>query len=157
MEAHALALCVRWRGRQRRTHHHRLLVLADAQAMSACATKGRSSTLALGGALQAYAAGRLAADYWPRIISVPSESKPANEPSRGRHRASHRTNLRCDAAPNQCCRSRERVGPRVCTQAGHMCSKPGVGSPFSKFCRHLIIILPGLPSDETEHLLNSKS
>jgi hypothetical protein len=88
LEAHGLALTIRWHSRRVHTHHHRLPLLVDARAIIGAATRGRTSSRALRGVLRSYAAVCLAADYLPRLVYIPSESNPSDAPSRGlrRHR-----------------------------------------------------------------------
>jgi len=83
LEAHGLALAVRWRARQHKAHHKRLLLLVDAQAIIGCAVKGRTSAKAVRAPLRTFAATCMAADILARILYIPSESNPADEPSRG--------------------------------------------------------------------------
>ena len=84
LEAHAYLLALRWLARQPSKHHRKVPLLVDAKAVIGAATKGRSSARALRTVLRAAAAHVLAADVLPRIVYVPSESNPADHPSRGR-------------------------------------------------------------------------
>ena len=83
LEAHGVALVVRWATRNAVTHHRRIPLLVDAKAVVGAATKGRSSSGILRGPLRALAAMTLAADMLLRIIYIPSESNPSDAPSRG--------------------------------------------------------------------------
>ena len=84
LEAHAYLLSLKWIARKAASHHHKAALLLDAKVVVGAASKGRSSARALRTVLRAAAATTLAADRLPRIIYIPSESNPADGPSRGK-------------------------------------------------------------------------
>lgn len=86
LEAHAYLLALKWLARHPAKHHHRVPILVDAKAVVGAATKGRSSARALRTVLRSAAAYTMASDLLPRIVYIPSESNPADHPSRGRKR-----------------------------------------------------------------------
>ena len=84
LEAHAYLLALKWASRRAGNHHSKVPFLIDAKVVIGAASKGRSSARALRTVLRAAAAVTLAADFLPRLIYIPSESNPADRPSRGR-------------------------------------------------------------------------
>ncbi|CAE7547923.1 unnamed protein product [Symbiodinium natans] len=91
LEAHAYLLALRWLARQPKKHHRKIPFLIDAKAVIGAAAKGRSSARALRTILRAAASLCLASDLLPRLVYIPSESNPADKPSRGlRNRPSRR-------------------------------------------------------------------
>ena len=86
LEANAYLLGLKWVARQASKHHHKVPFLVDAKVVVGAASKGRSSARGLRTCLRNAAAHSLAADLLPRIIYIPSESNPADRPSRGRPR-----------------------------------------------------------------------
>ena len=91
LEAHAYLLALRWLARQSGKHHRKIPFLIDAKAVIGAAAKGRSSARALRTILRAAASLCLASDILPRLVYIPSESNPADKPSRGlRNRPSGR-------------------------------------------------------------------
>ena len=86
MEAHALALGMRWLARRRCSHSKRVVFLVDATAIRSAAMKGRSSAPTLKKALQRCASVALACDWMVHLDYMPSESMPADWPSRGQPR-----------------------------------------------------------------------
>lgn len=86
LEAHAYLLALKWLARHPAKHHHRVPILVDAKAVVGAATQGRSSARALRTVLRSAAAYTMASDLLPRIVYIPSESNPADHPSRGRKR-----------------------------------------------------------------------
>ncbi|CAE7263216.1 unnamed protein product, partial [Symbiodinium necroappetens] len=84
LEAHAYLLSLKWIARKAANHHHKAALLLDAKVVVGAASKGRSSARALRTVLTAAAATTLAADLLPRIVYIPSESNPADGPSRGK-------------------------------------------------------------------------
>jgi len=83
MEAGAVTLACRWMARSRRHHQCRALLLVDAQAVLHAHAKGRSSAATLCRPLRRAAAVLLAIGTTPTFVYVPSESNPADLPSRG--------------------------------------------------------------------------
>ena len=112
LEAHGLALAVKFRARNHRCHHHRLCMLVDAKAIIGAATKGRSSAHAIRAALRTIGACCLAADFLLRIVYIPSESNPSDAPSRGLRR--HRQDLDGKRARTE----RSRIGTRTERRVG---------------------------------------
>jgi len=86
LEMHAYLLGLKWAVRHPARHHSKLPFLVDAKAVVGAATKGRSSAHALRTLLRCIAAHTLAADVLPRLVYIPSESNPADEPSRGKRK-----------------------------------------------------------------------
>ena len=84
LEAHALLLAVKWAVRSVSNHGHRLVVLVDAKAVLGAAVKGRTSSRMLRGVLRTLAAYALATNLLLRLVYIPSEHNPADEPSRGK-------------------------------------------------------------------------
>ncbi|CAE7209507.1 unnamed protein product [Symbiodinium sp. CCMP2592] len=83
-ETHAYLLALKWTTRQTVLHHRKIPFLVDAKAVLGAVTKGRSSARALRTSLRGAAAHVLAANILPRLVYVPSESNPADAPSRGK-------------------------------------------------------------------------
>ena len=83
MEATGVTLACRWAGRTAAHHDARLLLLVDAQAVLAATRKGRSSAPTLVRPLRRAAAVCMAARLRLALAYVPSESNPADAPSRG--------------------------------------------------------------------------
>ena len=69
--------------RRQRWHSHRGAFLVDAQAVQAALQKGRSSAGTLRHQVSQAAALSLACDWKLRYAYLPSESNPADDPSRG--------------------------------------------------------------------------
>ena len=84
MEAEGQDLLWRWMSRAPKFHSTRAVVLQDAQAVRSATTKGRSSAPSLFRPLRRGAAYRVAADVEALLPYCPSESMPADGPSRGR-------------------------------------------------------------------------
>ena len=78
-----MTLAVRWMSRSTIHHQRRALVLVDAQAVLSVHAKGRSSAPTLFRPLRRAAALFVAIGATPTFIYVPSESNPADAPSRG--------------------------------------------------------------------------
>lgn len=89
LEAHAYLLALKWASRCVSHHHCKVPFLIDAKVVIGAASKGRSSARALRTVLRAAAAVTLAADILPRLIYIPSESNPADKPSRGKRNFPH--------------------------------------------------------------------
>ncbi|CAE7241849.1 unnamed protein product [Symbiodinium sp. CCMP2592] len=86
LECHGVLLTVKWVVRNAQRHHHRVVILVDAKAAIGSVSKGRSSARAaraLRRVLRSIAAHALAADLLLRLVYIPSESNPADLPSRG--------------------------------------------------------------------------
>jgi len=83
LEATALGLGLDLLSRRLSTHGKRVAVLVDAQAVLYAAEKGRSSAPTLRRPLRRIAALTLACGWLPHFAYVPSESNPADAPSRG--------------------------------------------------------------------------
>ena len=86
LECHGVLLTVKWICRSRARHHRRAVILVDAKTALGSISKGRSSARALRRTLRSTAAHCLAADLLLRLVYIPSESNPADGPSRGRTR-----------------------------------------------------------------------
>jgi hypothetical protein len=87
MEMAAVKLAILRITRNARTHGHRGVVLVDAQAVGYALRKGRSSAGTFRFGVAAIAALSLAADLKLSYPYLPSESNPADYPSRGKTRA----------------------------------------------------------------------
>ena len=83
LEASGVVLGLRRLARQARCHGHRGAFLVDAQAVLAALQKGRSSAGTLRHKTKQAAALALACDWKIRYGYLPSESNPADDPSRG--------------------------------------------------------------------------
>lgn len=83
LEAHGYLLGLKWLARHAAKHHHKVPFLVDAKAVIGAAAKGRSSSRALRTVLRSCAAHCLACDILPQLVYIPSESNPADGPSRG--------------------------------------------------------------------------
>ena len=121
LEAHAHLLALRWLARQPKKHHRKIPFLIDAKAVIGAAAKGRSSARALRTILRAAASLCLASDLLPRLEHIPSESNPADKPSRG---------LRKQAFPTGRSENLEarRVHSRVCSGILTGLSRPKASS-----------------------------
>ena len=86
LECHGVLLTVKWICRSRARHHKRAVILVDAKTALGSISKGRSSARALRRVLRSTAAHCLAADVLLRLVYIPTESNPADAPSRGRVR-----------------------------------------------------------------------
>jgi len=86
LEAQALLLAVKWVLRSASRQQVRLVLLVDAKTVVGAAAKGRSSSPGLLYIMRQLAAYILAGDLLLRLVYVPSESNPADAPSRGRRR-----------------------------------------------------------------------
>ena len=87
LEAHAVALALRWTLRSTSRHSRRTVLLIDATAVCGAVAKGRSSSPCLGPEIRRIAALGIAGDLLLRIVYVPSEDNPGDAPSRGVVRA----------------------------------------------------------------------
>jgi len=83
LEAEAVILGLRRLFRGSKACRHRFLFLVDAQAVQGALQGGRSSAPTLRRCVARAAALMLAADARPRFAYLPSESNPADAPSRG--------------------------------------------------------------------------
>ena len=94
MEAHAVALGLRWLTRDVSSHETRVTFLVDAKAVVGALRKGRTSAHTLKRALRRCAAIAVAADLLMHVAYVPSESNPSDWASRGlqKRRATSRSN-----------------------------------------------------------------
>ena len=92
LEASAVVLGLRRLGREARWHGHRGAFLVDAQAVLGALQKGRSSAGSLRFPVQQAGALSLACGWRWRWCYLPSESNPADAPSRGV--VAHRTTRR---------------------------------------------------------------
>ena len=86
LEAHAFLLALKWVCRHPKKHGHKLPFLIDAKVVVGAVTKGRSSARSLRTCLRSIAAHVMAANLLPRLVYIPSESNPADLPSRGRRK-----------------------------------------------------------------------
>ena len=99
LEMHGYMLGLKWAARHPRRHHRKIPFLVDAKAVVGAAAKGRSSVRSFLKILRSAAAYTLAADILPRIVYIPSESNPADAPSRGRKL---RRGRRCQSSDQFC-------------------------------------------------------
>jgi hypothetical protein len=83
LEAHGLLLAVKWLSRTPQHHGHRVPILVDAKAVLGAAAKGRSSAPGLRGVLRHLAAITMGCNFLLYLVYIPSESNPADKPSRG--------------------------------------------------------------------------
>jgi len=83
LEAHGVALGLRWLLRCSKRHSRRTVFLIDAQAVLGAVTRGRSSAPTLKREVSFISALLLAGDVRLKAAYVPSEENPADEPSRG--------------------------------------------------------------------------
>eukprot|EP00746_Dinoflagellata_sp_MGD_P052608 gnl/MRDRNA2_/MRDRNA2_232515_c0_seq1.p1 gnl/MRDRNA2_/MRDRNA2_232515_c0~~gnl/MRDRNA2_/MRDRNA2_232515_c0_seq1.p1 ORF type:complete len:176 (+),score=26.38 gnl/MRDRNA2_/MRDRNA2_232515_c0_seq1:34-528(+) len=86
MEGHALVMGLQLLGRDQKNHCKRMAVLVDAKTVRAAGQKGRSSAGTLKHPMRRLAAISLACNWLVRLAYLPSESNPADWPSRGKHR-----------------------------------------------------------------------
>ena len=86
LETHGFLLGLKWVVRSAKHHHCKIPFLVDAKAVVGAVAKGRSSARAFRTLLRAIAAYTLAADVLLRLVYIPSESNPADAPSRGKKR-----------------------------------------------------------------------
>ena len=100
LECHGVLLALKWVSRSAKRHHHRAVVLVDAKVAIGRMSKGRSSARALRRVLRSTAALTLACDLLPRLVYIPSESNPADAPSRG-HSVAKRAKRRTPGARQQ--------------------------------------------------------
>jgi len=84
LEAVAVVLALKRLSRRRGLHSHRGAFLIDAQAVAAALQKGRSSSGTLRHPVMQAGALTLACDWRWRFAYLPSESNPADWPSRGK-------------------------------------------------------------------------
>ena len=83
LEAQGVLLGVQWIPRSRKRHGHRVIIAIDAKAVLGAVAKGRSSSATLSAIIRRIAAHCLAGGLLLYPIYVPSESNPADAPSRG--------------------------------------------------------------------------
>ena len=83
LEAAGVTLMLRLITRSAARHSCRVCCLVDAQAVLGAVAKGRSSSGTLGREVARIGAIAVAADLLVRYVYVPSESNPADAPSRG--------------------------------------------------------------------------
>jgi hypothetical protein len=83
LEAAGVTMMVRWLARSLGNHSTRVAALVDAQSVLGAVARGRSSAPTLGAEIARIGAITVAADFLMRYAYVPSESNPADGPSRG--------------------------------------------------------------------------
>jgi hypothetical protein len=83
LEAAGVTMMLRWCVRSRLRHGTRLAALVDAQAVLHALSKGRSSAPTIKAEVRRAGAICLGCDMLVRYIYIPSESNPADAPSRG--------------------------------------------------------------------------
>ena len=83
LEADALTLGLNWLSRTAGNHAKRIVILLDAKALLGACRKGRSSAPTLRRSLRRSAAVSIACDWRTHFHYIPSESMPADVPSRG--------------------------------------------------------------------------
>ena len=113
LEASAVVLGMRRLARRQRWHRHRGVFLVDAQAVLAALQKGRSSAPTLRHPVKQAGAISLACGWRWRYAYLPSESNPADDPSRGvkpkvRQRKTGK-DLRCPVLNKLCGRTRQAL------------------------------------------------
>jgi hypothetical protein len=86
MGAHGFLLCLQWVLRSKSRFSSRVVIGIDAKVVLHAAIKGRSSSPTLSSIIRSIAAHCLAGDLLLYPLYVPSESNPADAPSRGRRR-----------------------------------------------------------------------
>ena len=91
LEASALVLAMDLLSRDKSAHGARVVFLVDARAVLFAAEKGRSSASTLNRHMKRIAALTLACGWLAHFVYVPSESNPADAPSRGVRRRWERT------------------------------------------------------------------
>jgi len=84
LETTAIVLAARWLARQPHMHQQRHALLVDALAPRCAITRGRSSAPTLRRGTRQVQALALAAHIALALVYVPSESNPADAPSRGK-------------------------------------------------------------------------
>ena len=89
LECHGVLLTVKWVCRSRSRQGHRVVILVDAKAAIGSISKGRSSAGSLRRVLRNIAAHTLACNLLLRLVYIPSESNPADDPSRGKRAVHH--------------------------------------------------------------------
>ena len=89
LEATGVVLLARWLSRLPRQHHKRHAVLVDARAVVGAAARGRTSAPSFSREIRRMAAYTLACDMLMKYVYVPSESNPADAPSRGKTGRQH--------------------------------------------------------------------
>ena len=99
LEATAVALALRRLSRSHANHNHRGSFLVDAQAVLHALQKGRTSAGTLRAAVGQVAALSLACAWRWRYAYLPSESNPADAPSRGVWREATTPGPRARSAP----------------------------------------------------------
>ena len=85
LEAAGVTLMMRWTTRSAARHSHRFCCLVDATAVLGAVAKGRSSAASLSREVARIGAICTAADILVRYVYIPSESNPADAPSRSRN------------------------------------------------------------------------
>jgi hypothetical protein len=83
LEAHGVALALKWLLRAPKRHSRRTVLLIDAQSVLGATAKGRSSAPTLRREVRHISALLLAGDLLYKPVYVPSEDNPADAPSRG--------------------------------------------------------------------------
>ena len=83
LEAHGVCLGLEWLLRRRDRHSRRAVMLVDAQAIIGALAKGRTSARSIISPIRKAAALSLAGDLSVHYLYIPSESNPADKPSRG--------------------------------------------------------------------------
>ena len=83
LEAHGVALGLRWLLRSVERHGRRTSILIDAQSVLGAARKGRSSARSLKREIRFIGSLVLAGNLLLRCLYIPSEDNPADAPSRG--------------------------------------------------------------------------
>ena len=83
LEANGVCLGIEWFLRGRHRHGCRAVMLVDAQAIIGALAKGRTSALTISAPIRRAAALTLAGDLYIHYLYIPSESNPADKPSRG--------------------------------------------------------------------------
>jgi len=101
LEAEAVVLGLRRLARNLRVHNHRLLFLVDATAVLGALQRGRSSAPSLRAATRRAAGLILASGFRFRFGYLPSESNPADAPSRKQVQTGPRRRVRKPLRPSR--------------------------------------------------------
>jgi hypothetical protein len=83
LEAAGVTMMLRWVTRSNKRHSCRVAALVDAQAVLHALSKGRSSAATIRTEVKRAGAITLGSDILVRYVYIPSESNPADAPSRG--------------------------------------------------------------------------
>jgi hypothetical protein len=135
LEAAGVTLMLRWNTPSRSRHSQRYCLMVDAFAVMGAVTKGRSSALTLRREVAKLGALTTAANILTRYIYVPSESNPADAPSRGIQKASKVCKASCQKSgsevPSRCKGAHDSsfsFSSYIADLEKHFCESQGLGS-----------------------------